>query len=156
MLIQWILIQILILHERFFSPFPSYPFVKVLPHSLLSDLKFCLTLVTVTKLQARGIFQTLQLAGWSFQVGHDTAAAVWTQKIPCNLKIFMLYYRLSWPNEEPKFNLSEILLQLAQVLPTEENFLLFFRCQQLKSSEDFMQVQYEKLPVVKPSKTHLP
>ncbi|NXR20298.1 CALB1 protein, partial [Cinclus mexicanus] len=31
------------------------------------------------------------------------------------------------------------LLQLAQVLPTEENFLLFFRCQQLKSSEDFMQ-----------------
>uniref|UniRef100_A0A8D2KZA4 Calbindin n=1 Tax=Varanus komodoensis TaxID=61221 RepID=A0A8D2KZA4_VARKO len=28
---------------------------------------------------------------------------------------------------------------LAQILPTEENFLLFFRCQQLKSSEDFMQ-----------------
>uniref|UniRef100_A0A8C3DCK4 Calbindin n=1 Tax=Corvus moneduloides TaxID=1196302 RepID=A0A8C3DCK4_CORMO len=31
------------------------------------------------------------------------------------------------------------IVELAQVLPTEENFLLFFRCQQLKSSEDFMQ-----------------
>ncbi|OXB75865.1 UNVERIFIED_CONTAM: hypothetical protein H355_016620 [Colinus virginianus] len=30
-------------------------------------------------------------------------------------------------------------MKLAQILPTEENFLLFFRCQQLKSSEDFMQ-----------------
>ncbi|NXD66196.1 CALB1 protein, partial [Eolophus roseicapillus] len=31
------------------------------------------------------------------------------------------------------------IVELAQILPTEENFLLFFRCQQLKSSEDFMQ-----------------
>uniref|UniRef100_UPI003D376552 calbindin n=1 Tax=Natator depressus TaxID=27790 RepID=UPI003D376552 len=31
------------------------------------------------------------------------------------------------------------IVELAQVLPTEENFLLFFRCQQLKSSEEFMQ-----------------
>ncbi|EPY78257.1 calbindin [Camelus ferus] len=30
------------------------------------------------------------------------------------------------------------LLQLAHVLPTEENFLLLFRCQQLKSCEEFM------------------
>ncbi|XP_015261544.1 PREDICTED: calbindin [Gekko japonicus] len=32
------------------------------------------------------------------------------------------------------------IVELAQILPTEENFLLFFRCQQLKSSEDFMQI----------------
>lgn len=31
-------------------------------------------------------------------------------------------------------------LQLAHVLPTEENFLLLFRCQQLKSCEEFMKV----------------
>ncbi|KAM6456588.1 calbindin [Liasis olivaceus] len=31
------------------------------------------------------------------------------------------------------------IVELAQILPTEENFLLFFRCQQLKTSEDFMQ-----------------
>ncbi|XP_066479487.1 calbindin [Tiliqua scincoides] len=31
------------------------------------------------------------------------------------------------------------IVELAQILPTEENFQLFFRCQQLKSSEDFMQ-----------------
>ncbi|KAF5915134.1 hypothetical protein HPG69_011597 [Diceros bicornis minor] len=30
------------------------------------------------------------------------------------------------------------LFQLAHVLPTEENFLLLFRCQQLKSCEEFM------------------
>lgn len=33
------------------------------------------------------------------------------------------------------------LLQLAHVLPTEENFLLLFRCQQLKSCEEFMKVR---------------
>ena len=32
------------------------------------------------------------------------------------------------------------LSQLAHVLPTEENFLLLFRCQQLKSCEEFMKV----------------
>lgn len=32
------------------------------------------------------------------------------------------------------------LFQLAHVLPTEENFLLLFRCQQLKSCEEFMKV----------------
>lgn len=33
------------------------------------------------------------------------------------------------------------LFQLAHVLPTEENFLLLFRCQQLKSCEEFMKVK---------------
>lgn len=31
-------------------------------------------------------------------------------------------------------------LQLAHVLPTEENFVLLFRCQQLRSCEEFMKV----------------
>ncbi|KAF6098787.1 calbindin 1 [Phyllostomus discolor] len=30
------------------------------------------------------------------------------------------------------------IVELAHVLPTEENFLLLFRCQQLKSCEEFM------------------
>lgn len=37
--------------------------------------------------------------------------------------------------------LSFHLFQLAHVLPTEENFLLLFRCQQLKSCEEFMKVK---------------
>lgn len=47
-----------------------------------------------------------------------------------------------WPSPFPgSSSLFFHLFQLAHVLPTEENFLLLFRCQQLKSCEEFMKVK---------------
>lgn len=46
------------------------------------------------------------------------------------------------PDSPPSF-------QLAHVLPTEENFVLLFRCQQLRSCEEFMKVRGPRAPAAR-------